>query len=433
MTMSCDSRHITVGLVFNSFALGGLERIVANLAKMLRDMGYHVVLLSALPAETDFYPQPEGCERECIGTGKTQESVVQRQTALKAAIKRHGIELLFFHSYFSMHLAEELAIAREAGVKSIVHVHGSVPGFFARKRSRLDIEQQVAAFREADAVIAISRAECLLLRVLGVKARYMPNPVFEVPEGVCHAAQTGHALVWVGRFDSAVKRPMDAVRIFELVAARLPDATLTLVGDGKGAEEVRQYLDERPTLAASVRLTGKVRNVWDELAKADLMLLTSSMEGFPGCVAEAFAAGVPVVGYALETVELCRNPEAYHAVPQESVSEAARVAGELLGNPEKLRDASRAARSEFEKFKAYDQEEGYRALVADVETGPCDVEIEDVDWRCEAIMKVLFGQACCGRIAHIAEIDELKRQLSRRPNSIYGCIRFVLARLFRLR
>ena len=50
---------------------------------------------------------------------------------------------------------------------------------------------------------------------------------------------------------------MDAVRIFELVAARLPDATLTLVGDGKGAEEVRQYLDERPTLAASVRLPGK--------------------------------------------------------------------------------------------------------------------------------------------------------------------------------
>ena len=54
MTMSCDSGHITVGLVFNSFSLGGLERIVANLAKMLRGMGYHVVLLSALPAETDF-------------------------------------------------------------------------------------------------------------------------------------------------------------------------------------------------------------------------------------------------------------------------------------------------------------------------------------------------------------------------------------------
>ena len=428
--MSYDVQRPVLGLVFNSFKMGGLERIVAHLAAMLRDIGFRVVLLSSLPAEEDFYPSPDGCVRECIGGWKTPEDAARRHAAMRNAIERYGIGVLFFHTYFSKYLSDEQALAHMAGAKSIVHVHSSVAGLFARKGSHLDIAKQIDAYRRADAVIAISRADQRLLQIVGVKARYLPNPVFEVPGEFRHVPHAGHALVWMGRFDSAIKRPVDAIRIFEQVRERIPDATLAILGDGNDAAEVHEFLHERPALADAVRLAGTVRDVWVELARADLLLLTSAMEGFPGCVAEAYAAGVPVVGYALETVDLCRNPEAYHAVPQGYVEDAARAVVSLLCDSGKLCLASAAARAEFERFKSFDQEGAYSAIVADVFAGR-DGDKGEKDGCCdETVVKSLFSYACQGRAMLLAEIDALKGRLATRPSSVRGCIKFVLARLF---
>ncbi len=428
--MTHDAEMPVLGLVFSSFKMGGLERIVAHLAAMFRDMGFRVVLLSALPPEEDFYPSPEGCTRVCVGGWKTPEDAARRQAAIKEAIEKHGIGVLFMHSYFGMYLSDELAVARAAGVKTVVHVHSSVPGLFVRKGWRIDIASQVCAFRSADSVIAVSRADQLLLRMLGVKARYLPNPVFEVPGGFRPVGRSGRSIVWIGRLVSSVKRPVDALRIFERVHERMPDATLTMLGDGVSAKDVHQFLGERPTLAGSVRLTGAVRDVWPELAKADLMLLTSAMEGFPGCVAEAYAAGVPVVGYALDAVELCRNREAYHAVPQESVEDAAQAAVSLLSDPERLRSASSAARAEFERFKSVDQESAYRELVADVAAGRDGGTAGEMDPRCRDVVATLFSYSCQADRMHKAEVDALKKRLAARPSSVRECVRFVFARLF---
>lgn len=428
--MQCDVQRPVLGLLFDGFKMGGLERIVAHLAAMLRDMGFRVVLLSALPPEEDFYPSPEGCTRVCVGGWKTPEDAVRRQAAIKGAIEKHGIGVLFVHSYFGMYLSEELAVARAAGAKTVVHVHSSVPGLLARKRWRFDIADRICAFRRADSVITVSQVDQQLLRMLDVKARYIPNPVFDVPEDLRHADKNGRSIVWVGRFVSHVKRPVDALRIFERIREQMPDATLAMIGDGMDAEAVHQFLRERPGLAGSVRLTGAVRDVWPELAKADIMLLTSVMEGFPGCVAEAYAAGVPVVGYALDAVELCRNREAYHAVPQESVEDAAQAAVSLLSDSARLQSASASARAEFEKFKAVDQESAYRGLVADVAAGHDGVAVGEMDPLCRNVVTTLFSYACQADRMHKAEVAALKKCLAARPSTIRGCVRFVFARLF---
>ena len=428
--MPHDVEKPVLGLEVNSLKLGGLERVVVCLASMFRDMGFRVVLLSALPPEEDFYPSPEGCIRECVGGWKTPEDAARRQAAIKGAIEKHGIGVLFMHSYFGTYLSEELAVARAAGAKTVIHVHSSVPGLFARKRWRFDIANRVRAFCRADSVITVSQADQLLLRMLDVKARYLPNPVFDVPEGFRHVDTSGRSIIWVGRFLSSVKRPVDAIRIFERIREQMPDATLTMLGDGVDVGEVHQFLHERPSLAGSVRLTGAVRDVWSELAKADIMLLTSAMEGFPGCVAEAYAAGVPVVGYALDAVELCRNREVYHAVPQESVEDAARAAVSLLSDPEKLRSASAAARAEFERFKLFDQESAYRKLVSEVVSGHDGGTIGEMDPRCRNVVTTLFSYSCLANRMHLAEVTALKKRLAARPNTVWGCVRFVFSRLF---
>ena len=85
--MPCDVQQPVLGLVFDSLKMGGLERIVAHLAAMLRDMGFRVVLLSTLPPEEDFYPSPEGCTRVCVGGWETPEDAVRRQAAIKVLSK----------------------------------------------------------------------------------------------------------------------------------------------------------------------------------------------------------------------------------------------------------------------------------------------------------------------------------------------------------
>jgi glycosyltransferase involved in cell wall biosynthesis len=85
------------------------------------------------------------------------------------------------------------------------------------------------------------------------------------------------------------------LRAFELVRARRPDATLTLVGAGSQEPELRR-------MAASlglrhVRFAGRVPQdeIWKLYAEADIYLQSPDIDNMPSSVLEAFASGNPVV------------------------------------------------------------------------------------------------------------------------------------------
>jgi glycosyltransferase involved in cell wall biosynthesis len=97
-----------------------------------------------------------------------------------------------------------------------------------------------------------------------------------------------------------MKRPIDAVKAFELAKDKMPNLTLNIAGDnsGKYARQVLNYIG-RSRHKDSITVLGRVS---DEtrlslLKDSDLILVTSIKEGWGLIVTEANSQGTPAVAY----------------------------------------------------------------------------------------------------------------------------------------
>jgi glycosyltransferase involved in cell wall biosynthesis len=93
---------------------------------------------------------------------------------------------------------------------------------------------------------------------------------------------------------TAEKRPLRFLRIVSGVMKRIPELHVLVAGEGP---LVRQFKGEMSNLDLSdrVHLLGRRRDVPTIISAADLLLLTSNMEGLPNVLMEAQWFGRPVV------------------------------------------------------------------------------------------------------------------------------------------
>jgi glycosyltransferase involved in cell wall biosynthesis len=75
-------------------------------------------------------------------------------------------------------------------------------------------------------------------------------------------------------------------------------ATFYIFGDGPLEHELK-LLSNKLGIDKNVRFRGHVRNMQMELARLDLLLLTSAHEGLPMVLLEAMTAGVPIIAHAV--------------------------------------------------------------------------------------------------------------------------------------
>jgi glycosyltransferase involved in cell wall biosynthesis len=74
----------------------------------------------------------------------------------------------------------------------------------------------------------------------------------------------------------------------------IPNATLTIVGDGEKFEELKR-LSSSLAIADRVTFTGFMSEPWEKFMSADVLLLPSRWEGMPNVALEALVCGVPVI------------------------------------------------------------------------------------------------------------------------------------------
>jgi glycosyltransferase involved in cell wall biosynthesis len=136
----------------------------------------------------------------------------------------------------------------------------------------------------------------------------------------------------------AAKGHLDLLDAVPGALARAPELVWLLAGDGPERERLAAAIRDRG-LENHVRLLGWRENVADLLAASDFVALPSRVEGLPGAMLEAFAAGRAVVATDVGGVgEALTDGVEGRLVPARSPSRLAEAMAELALAPE-LREA----------------------------------------------------------------------------------------------
>lgn len=131
------------------------------------------------------------------------------------------------------------------------------------------------------------------------KAVVTPNPVMSplyIKDGT--ESPPNHKkirFVSFGRL-AEIKRFDLMIEIFSIIHRRYPNSELYIYGDGLKHRELITLINKL-NLDSAVALKGSTRDVYKNLAEADIYLMTSKQEGFPNALCEAMAVGIPSVSF----------------------------------------------------------------------------------------------------------------------------------------
>jgi glycosyltransferase involved in cell wall biosynthesis len=180
--------------------------------------------------------------------------------------------------YLNGGVAARVLPAAPPGTRTVLHVHDLV-------------DRVPPHWRRADVVLADSQA--VADRLVGLEAHVVGCPVeLDVEPTPAPWAPGGEIVGFVGRLEPR-KGPLDLARAAPLLQAERPQARVVFVGDDPF--EVDAGYTEAVRTAPAVEHHGWVEDAASLMSHLDVLVLPSYDEPFGTVLAEAMAAGTPVV------------------------------------------------------------------------------------------------------------------------------------------
>jgi len=228
--------------------------------------------------------------------------------------------------------AEMLSKYAPKGVVTITqeHLHDDSPKY---------IERCKKAFRNLDYLAVICQGSydnfSKWLKDNGkIKIITIPNILEDIPTE--NAALQGNRIMSAGRLHP-VKNFGGLLKVFALVNKQIPDATLTLVGDGEEMDSLKSLTNELE-VADKVTFTGMVSKeaVQEHMLQSDVFVMTSLTECFPMVMLEASSVGLPIVSYDVPVgpKAIITQGENGYLIPFEKTEEMASKIVEILTDKE---------------------------------------------------------------------------------------------------
>ena len=340
-----ELRPLLVVHVVISFAIGGLEVLVADLASRARRVRAHVICLESLgPLASKL--AGSGATVECIGTATT--SVLESARTLRRRLAEIAPDVVHTHNE-KPHIHAALATLgwRRPPIVHTRHGRGQVETRVSWFANRLAVRRSrfvVCVSADAVEVARSEGARASQLRVLlnAIDVRSYDASGYEARAG-------GWNAVTVARL-APVKDLDTMLRAARIVKDAVPSFHLHVVGDG----ESRPHLEE---LARELRLTdtvtfhGASSNPRPHLAGAGLFMQSSISEGISLTLLEAMAAGLPIVATDVGgNSEVVVSGKTGYLVPAQDPRALADAAMRVLGNSHEAVAMSRAARTRAEQL-----------------------------------------------------------------------------------
>ncbi len=343
MTMNPVS---SVSVFLPALAGGGAERAMMHLAQGFAERGLKTDLVVAEAEGAYLSKIPAGVR--LVDLQARSPVVVSKTFALQRYLQREQPQALFS----ALDIVSSATLARRlAGVPTQVvmcvqtnlsqQFRDHQPHTFGRVRPQL----VRLMYPWADALVAASAGVAAdvarMTHIPQDRVRVIYNPVVtpevlaKTQEPVEHpwfAPGEPPVLLGVGRLVSQKDFPT-LIRAFARVRQERP-ARLMILGEGEDRPQL-EALVRSLNLEADVALPGFAENPYAYMAQASVFVLSSIFEGFGNVVAEALAAGTPVVSTDCESgpAEILENGRYGRLTPTRDPEAIARAVLQTLDEP----------------------------------------------------------------------------------------------------
>jgi glycosyltransferase involved in cell wall biosynthesis len=301
-----------------AWAYGGIPRLATTITRALARRGHAVTVCTTDVRDSRTRASPTSLNEEGVDVRMFRNAsnavayhfqfftpVGLRQFLRNAA---GSFDIAHLHACHNLPVVIAAWELTRAGVPYVVSPNGTAPAIERRIKTKQLFAMTIgrSLLPRAARVIAVSRAEVVQLRALGVDAASIvriPNPIDDAefvqpldPDGYRRQLQVGDAplVLFLGKLTPR-KGVDDLVRALALL--RDTRIRLIIAGNDMGIERALSSLIRRLDLVNRVSLAGLLtgRDRLDALASADVVVYPSRDEIFGLVPLEALLAGTPVV------------------------------------------------------------------------------------------------------------------------------------------
>lgn len=307
---------------------GGMANQCRQLADLLQADGIQVDLV-----QTNLAPWPAWIGH--VRGVRAAFRLVPYLWQLWTRLPRNDVAHVFANSGLAWHLfaAPAILLARLRKVPVVVNYHGGeADRFFATAPAWVR-----RTLSGADALVVPSGFLEAVFRRLGFQPVVVPNIVdlarFRPREKPRHG---GAPHVIVTRNLEAIYDIATAIRAFQQISQRFPEARMTVAGSGPEETRLRGMVDALG-LSGRVSFPGRIdnRDIHALYTSADVLLNPSTVDNMPISLLEAFASGVPVVSTDAGGIPyLVRDGENALLVPVGAYQAMADAALAILDDPQ---------------------------------------------------------------------------------------------------
>jgi glycosyltransferase involved in cell wall biosynthesis len=380
---SPGSEHrLRVLYLIDSLGRGGAEHLLESYLRLLPDLGVDATVVALQERGGNPFAESireAGTSVRTLGIERLRDRRAYRQVA--EAVGSADPDVVHTQLEFSYILGS--IAARRRGIPNVATLHTlEEPPRFSRAWARNRLTAWVLR-RYADRIVAVSdharrhHLEHLRLPPAKVMTLYngIPTDRFRVAAGdrAEVRAEFGIPADAAVIVTVAVLRPpkgiADMLTALPEVAARVPGACYLIVGDGPARAELEDQA-RRQDLEGRVHFAGRRADTPRMLAAADLFVLPSHTEALPTVVAEAMAAGLPVVATRVGGTPEMVSAETGQLVEPHRPDQLAAAVGAVLGDADgAARMGSRGRAVAAERFDLHRQAGALVELYRGLATG----------------------------------------------------------------
>jgi len=376
-----NSARPSVALVISSLGPGGAERVITLLANAWAERGWAVTVVSLGEHAVEHYPLAAEVRVMRLGLPRRPRTSwvaaasgnIKRIRVIRSALRSIQPErvISFLDRTNILVLLATIGMAQPVYVSERGNIEASAPLLPWPWRA---LRRLLYPRARALVVQTIAQREGMSRTHLGGRIGVIPNPALPTQTANPRPKNPGQTprIVAMGRlgpekgFDTLMKT-------FALIRHRVSGAELWIWGEGperSNLEELRDSLG----LTHVVRLPGVTARPADELARADLFVLSSRHEGFPNVLVEAMAAGVPCVAFdcPFGPREIAGDEEALMLVPPGDQDALGAAIMKVLTDPGLSQElGARGAAAVTRRYRPESIRAAWEALFNELEEGRC--------------------------------------------------------------